>query len=142
MTFYTLLYNIVEGPLWNENIDVKYDFWCVFLIFYLMFIFYRVKYVACHLHPKMGLYTNTLNSTGKFVQNTSLSSFCGLHYSICIYQNIVGLIKTRVLRNVSFCGPEFSQEFPPSPFSLEDQWEVSTHTQKHAHSITPFIHIL
>lgn len=31
--------------------------------------------------------------------------------------------------NLSFCDPEFSQEFPPSALSLEDKWKVSTHTQ-------------
>lgn len=41
--------------------------------------------------------------------------------------------KKQVLLNLSFCDPEFSQEFPPGTLSLEDQWEVSIQT----HAVSP-----
>lgn len=37
---------------------------------------------------------------------------------------------------VFFCDPEFSQEFPPSALSLEDQRKVSAHARTYTHTHT------
>ena len=41
---------------------------------------------------------------------------------------------------MSFCDPEFRQEFPPSTLSLEDHWEVSIHKQRCCRPPLPLTH--